>query len=543
MMPFLVQDPDQPVPTLHSLPLGCNTIGREIDNSIVIADISLSRHHAELHFDGAQAILKDLHSLNHTFVNDQPIQTQVLANGDRIRFGRVPCQFWLNLPEALTAPAPKPQNWSIISRLSPGLDPPVLQSLLQDSPETTSSTILRLPTQNAEQRAVQKLQILLEVSHELSVPQPLGQLLEKILDLLFQIMAVDRAVILLRDPLHQILEAVALKFRPGLEEEPHFYSKTIVQRVETQGDAIISADTLHDGRFQSSQSILQQAIQASMCVPLKPRAEVIGVLYVDNLSLRNVYTQEDLAFLTSLANQAAIAIDNARLYEQIQSEAILRSKLERFFPPSVRQKLQEREENLWEIASAEVTILFADISNYTVLSSQRSPQDIIQLLNEYFAVMVEEIIFPHEGTLEKYVGDALLAFWGAPYPQADDAERALRAAIAMQQAVQKLNQRWRIDHDLEIAIHIGLNTGTVAAGNIGSRQLIQYAVIGDTTNVSSRICSAAQAHEILLSESTVRKLPSALWPLEALPPTVVKGKAEPLQLYRVLWQGLGGQAF
>ncbi|MEB3159916.1 MAG: adenylate/guanylate cyclase domain-containing protein, partial [Synechocystis sp.] len=283
---------------------------------------------------------------------------------------------------------------------------------------------------------------------------------------------------------------------------------------------------------------LKQVIHASMCVPLKPRDEIIGLIYVDNLSLTNLYSHEDLEFLTSLANQAAIAIENAQLYQKIQAEAVMRSKLERFFSHTVRQKLREKGGSLWDITDTEVTILFADISSYTALSSQRSPREIITFLNEYFTVMVEEIIFPLDGTLEKYVGDALLACWGAPYAQPDDTEKAVQAAIAMQKAVQRLNEQWKANTGLEIAIHIGLNTGHVAAGNIGSRELIQYAVIGDTTNVCSRICSVAKAGEIILADSTVAKLDRQSYPVEPLAPVRVKGKDNPLRLYRLPWHQL-----
>jgi adenylate cyclase len=306
-----------------------------------------------------------------------------------------------------------------------------------------------------------------------------------------------------------------------------------------------------------------QEIHASMCVPLKPRDEVIGVLYADNLSRANVYSQEDLEFLTGLGNQAAIAIENAHLYEKIQSEAVMRTKLERFFPQAVSKKLKE-EGNL-EIVDTEVTALFADISRFTQLSSTMEPRQVIEMLNDYFRVMVEEIVFPYEGTLEKYIGDALLAVWGAPYRGDDDAYRAVQSAIAMQQAVCRLNEQWAHKRDLQIQIHIGLNTGKVAAGNIGSQKLIQYATIGDTINVASRICSCAKAGEILISQATLDQLgesypiePSTLdspeamsrWQVkignaeltsdrwlsvERMPPVYVKGKDQSLQLYRLLW--------
>lgn len=170
------------------------------------------------------------------------------------------------------------------------------------------------------------------------------------------------------------------------------------------------------------------------------------------------------------------------------------------------------------------------------MSSKMSPRQVIEMLNEYFKVMVEDIVFEYEGTLEKYIGDALLAIWGAPYQQPDDANRAVKAAIAMQWAVCRLNQQWVKQRNLQIKIHIGLNTGKVAAGNIGSPRLIQYATIGDTTNVTSRICSAANAGEILISQSTFDKLSDRTLPIEKIPPVLVKGKDRPLQLYRLHWE-------
>jgi adenylate cyclase len=539
-MAFLVQNPDTPNPVIHLLQFGSNTIGREdLDNSIVILDKSLSRRHVELIVTMDAYWLRDLGSLNRTFVNNQPIQECQIYDSDRLRFGGAECQFYVTLPEALSPVQKAPaEGWSIINQLSPQSSTTDIQSLLlhQGQPKAQSEgTILNLRPQSPANRAEDKLKILLALSREFSTPQGIEALLKKILDLLFQIMNVDRGVILLTKENQTLLESAAMKFRSGIEEDSTFFSKTIVQYVRDHGSAIVTADALNDDRFQSSESILSQVIHASMCVPLKPRDEIIGLIYVDNLSLSNVYSHEDLEFLTSLANQAAIAIENVQLYQKIQTEAVMRSKLERFFPHTVRQKLREKENSLWDITDAEVTILFADISSYTALSSQRSPREIITFLNEYFTVMVEEIIFPLEGTLEKYVGDALLACWGAPYPQVDDAEKAVQAAIAMQKAVLRLNEQWKANTGLEISIHIGLNTGHVAAGNIGSRELIQYAVIGDTTNVCSRICSVAKAGEIILSDSTIAKLPPLLYPFEILAPVKVKGKEDPLQLYRLSW--------
>jgi adenylate cyclase len=201
----------------------------------------------------------------------------------------------------------------------------------------------------------------------------------------------------------------------------------------------------------------------------------------------------------------------------------------------VSQKIEEGWD-LNRIIETEVTALFSDISGFTEMTAPMQPRKVLEFLNEYFKVMVEDIVFPFGGTLEKYIADALLAVWGSPYQKDDDAIMAVNAAIAMQWAMKQLNEDWTEQgRDLQIQIHIGLNSGMVAAGNIGSENLIQYTNIGDTMNVASRICTAAKAGEVFISESTMIKISDQNLPLEKLEMIKVKGKEEPLQLYRVLW--------
>jgi adenylate cyclase len=528
-VPYLIYEPETPNETIHQLRFGINSIGREKDNSIVIIHGNLSRQHAELTIGYNRAVITDLRSLNGTFVNEVKIDRCELKDGDWIRCGSVVFKYVDKLrslePSSLSD---KDDGVSIIKQVSREPTHMAMQDLLVE--DGTNGSVIKLRQHNIGQRAVDKLKILLEVSKQLSSPEEPERLLEKILNLLLEIMNVDRAAILLVSEATGHLERKAVKSRSGIPEDNQFYSTKITNFVRHKGEAILSTDARSDKRFSGSDSILMQAIHASMCVPLKPREKVIGVLYVDNLSLADIYSDEDVEFLTALANQAAIAIQNSQLYKQMQAEAVMRDKLERFFPEAVSRKL--REEGNLEILEAEVTALFADISDFTVMSSTMEPRQVIEMLNDYFKVIVEDIVFPYEGTLEKYIGDALLAVWGAPYPKLDDADRAVRAAIEMQWAVRRLNQEWIQQQRRPIQIHIGLNTGRVAAGNIGSEKLIQYAHIGDTTNVASRICNAAQADEIMIDQSTFSKLKNRSLPLEKVPPTKVKGKKQPLQLYR-----------
>ncbi|HAJ64158.1 MAG TPA: adenylate cyclase [Cyanobacteria bacterium UBA8543] len=511
---------------MYELGFGINKIGREKDNRIVVLDGSLSRYHAEITINGDRIILTDRQSLNGTFVNNHRIESCQLKDGDIIRFGSVAFKF-VNAP--VKSPDDEASEPSVVRQVSPEATRITIQSALQLN--STSNSVFKLQQSDVHQRALDKLEILLEVGKQLAVPMKPEQLLEKILDQLFKIMQVDRAAILIINEATGALECKAVKSQPEIPADSAFYSQRITDFVCKKGDAILSDDACLD--FEDSKTIIGQGIHAAMCVPLKIREAVIGVLYVDNLSLSAIYSDEDLEFLTCLTNQAAIAIDNSQLLLKMQAEALLRGKLERFFPQTVSRKLKEGG-NL-EIVDTEVTALFSDISGFTKMSSTMEPRQVIEMLNEYFKVMVEEIVFPYEGTLEKYIGDALLAVWGAPYQQVDDADRAVQAAIEMQWAMRRLNREWAKRYQQPLQIHIGINTGKVAAGNIGSEQLIQYATIGDTTNVTSRICSAAQAGQILISQSTVDKLKNLSVPVKKMNPVEVKGKEKPLQLYRVLW--------
>lgn len=509
-------------------------IGRSRANNICLTDVSLSRQHAMIEVSDRGATIADLQSSNHTYVNEARVEQSFLQNGDLIRCGGVVFKFVDSTTAGQPIVSQPGSSTSIVRQFSPNpnLTSLQMQDLLQSNSQNNS--VIKLKQKDAGQRALDKLKILLEVAQELSSPQETQQLIEKMLNLLFKIVSVDRVAILLVDPKTGEFVQTAMKFRNEISADEQFYSTRIINLVREQGNAILTADALVDERFQDSESILAQAIHASVCVPLKPRDEVVGVLYVDNISMSDVYSDEDVEFLTALASQAAIAIDNAELYKKSREEAVARSTLERFFAPAVSRKL--REEGKLGIFEADVTALFSDITGFTQMSARMEPRQVISMLNEYFKVMVEEIVFPHEGTLEKYIGDALVAVWGAPYPQENDADRAVVAAIEMQRAVHRMNQEWLERYNEPIYIHIGLNTGRVATGNIGSEKMVQYAHIGDTMNVASRICGVAAANEIVVSEATLEHMHQQGLPVEKLPLVTVKGKEEPLQLYKVLWE-------
>ena len=515
------------------LPEGAVTIGRTQESSLCVLHMSLSRRHARLERQGERVLLTDLDSKNGTLIDDVRLEKFTpyeLKGGESFRCGEV--RFALVSP-VRGVPLSPTQVQSLHTRLSPG----AMDELLERSVESSSGSALRVKRASHENRANEKLQVLLKVSQLLSSPGQIETLLERILDLVFQIMEVDRVTILLVDPATGNLRPRVARVSTGEAPEGAFYSQRIVDYVRTHSVAALFSDAWMDPRLNDAASVVLQSIRASMCAPLKPRDEVLGVLYVDNLSRADGFSEEDLEFLTAFANQAAIALDNSFLAQRLAEEAVLRNAYSRFFPPATLKKLSMARGGPLETIETEVTVLFSDISGFTALSSSLEPRQVVDLLNDYFPVMAD-IVFRYEGTLEKYIGDALMAVCGAPFAHPDDADRAVRAAVEMQRALEGLNARWRERGWPELRIHVGLNTGRVAAGNSGSEQYLQYATIGDATNVASRVCGLAEAGEIVLHQHTLDKLRERPWPLHALPPTHVKGKAEPLQVHRLDWRGV-----
>ncbi|HLL02003.1 MAG TPA: adenylate/guanylate cyclase domain-containing protein [Myxococcaceae bacterium] len=511
----------------HPLPEGPSTIGRTEENSIRVLHMSLSRKHARLERHGDSVVLVDLGSKNGTLVNGVRVDRFALREGDSFQCGDVHFKL-VSSPEAV-----EPTH---IQLLTTRFSPSSMEELLEPDRLPGSGSALKLrQAQEADQRSSEKLRVLLKVSQMLSSPGPIDGLLERVAQLVFQILEVDRAAVLLADQhTGELLPRVA-RLATGEVPQGSFYSQHVVGYVRKHSVAALFADAREDPRLDGADSVMLQSIRSAMCVPLKPQDKVLGVLYVDNQARASSFTEEDLEFLTAFANQAAIALENSLLSQRLAEEAVLKNAYLRFFPPTVLKKLQSEKGAHLDIVETEVTILFSDISGFTSLSSTLHPRQVVDLLNEYFPTMAE-IVFRHEGTLEKYIGDALMAVWGAPFSQPEDADRAVRAAVEMQRALAELNTRWRGQGRPELQIHVGLNTGRVAAGNIGSEQYLQYATIGDATNVASRICDATPPGEIRMSEATFQRCLERPWPITKLGPVQVKGKQEPLPLFRLEWR-------
>jgi adenylate cyclase len=501
-----------------------NTIGRHPDNSIQILDRIISKEHAQI-LRGADGnyLLRDLGSLNGTYVSGSRVSEVVLKHGDELVLGSTHLMF-----------VEQTETEESLNRVT--IAPSSLESIVRHKVDVASSSREFLPEKQLFdvehlRRDYEKLRIAHELGRAIVGVLDLEQLLPRILDKAFDLLPADRGVILLYDQEGKLTPRY-VKHRTGREDDQIVISKSIIAEVEQQKKAVLSSDATMDSRFSGAHSIIMQGIRSTMCVPLLHGDELLGIMHMDSQIATNAFTEKDLQIFTGIAAQAAVAIQNARLVKKIEDETKTRAQFQRLLSPNLVEQLVAGKLHLEKGGELrEVTILISDIRGFTSMSEKKEPAEIVQMLNEYFELMVD-ILFRAQGTLDKYVGDEIMALFGAPVDMPDAPVHAVRCAVDMQKALREFN-RTRIAEGLDpIKIGIGINTGRVITGAIGSSRTLQYTAIGDAVNTASRLCSIAKPGEIILSESTMRRVADHV-DATAMAPVRLKGKEQEQQVYNV----------
>jgi adenylate cyclase len=309
--------------------------------------------------------------------------------------------------------------------------------------------------------------------------------------------------------------------------------RTVTRKVMRERAALLSQDAAADRELAAVQSIQLQGIRSTICAPIMTDATVYGALYADRLDPLHWFTRDDLQLVTAVATQTAVAIQSARAHERLAREEVARATYGRFLPDYVVKQILENPDAI-KLGGVNqiVTVLFADIRGFTRLSEHAAPERVVHLLNLYFTTM-SEIILKHGGTVDKFIGDGLMALFGAPTASPDDAAGAISAAIEMQRAMKDVNAELGFADFGQVSIGIGLHTGDATVGYIGSERRSEYTVIGDTVNVSSRLESHAKAGEILISEETRKAagdMPHLFVPRE---PIRVRNREQPIKIFEV----------
>ncbi len=506
----------------------------------------------------------------------------------------------------------------------------------------------------ADERA--QLASLAEVARVVNSSLDLSEVLNRVMDEIIRITGAERAFLMLVDP-----ETGSLEFRAArnmdqetIADSAFEISRSVVYRVAQEGEPVVTTDAQLDPRFMGRESIVSYNLRSILCVPLRVRDRITGVIYADNRIRTGIFDDRDRDLLAAFADQAAIAIENARLFESVTAakalmdnifasiasgvittdeedmitlvnqaaerilavsaeetagrplaealpalfphlkglidqirrkdqpllrwelepelpqrgrvnlsvslsplkdpeqrrlgtalvvddlteqrrlearERFIRETFQRYVCPAVVQRLLEDPGSL-KLGGhrQEVTILFADIRGFTAFSEYLDPEELVEVLNRYLAIGADAVL-AEEGTLDKFMGDAVMAIFNAPLPQSDHTLRAVRAALRMQEAIRSYHRSAPPAHHL--AYGVGIAVGEAVVGNVGTAQQLNYTAIGASVNLAKRLQENAAAGQVLLDQAAYERVEG--WVLaRPLPPIEAKGFTAPVPVYELL---------
>ncbi len=529
-------------------------IGRAPDNQVVLDDPRASRYHAHIKAgeDGSFTVIDGIlvngelkRSANKVYINGEQKFDHVLEDGDRVTIGASTLRFEQAKEERTALPfddKPLGHTQVLISQQD------VLSSVLRKTEAAATLPGQRDKILETLQRKANILAEIYEMSKALGAGFDLDKIFTKATDIIFRSTPADRVVALLadgavRDNTDEVsLTPIATRARDRFGEaiaRKMTIGRTITRKVMKERIALLSQDAAADEQFAGVDSIVSQGVRSTICAPLLTESGVHGALYADRLDPFAAFKPDDLELVSAVAAQTAIAVENVRTHEKLAREEVARANYSRFLPEYVvKQMLDNPESFKLGGVMQTITVLFADIRGFTRISEHAAPEKIVQLLNRYFSAMTD-IIFAHGGTLDKYLGDGIMVLFGAPTTTPKDAANALSAAVAMQRRMLSINDELTKEGFPEIGIGIGLHTGEVIVGYIGSEKRSEYTAIGDAVNTASRLESNARGGQILISEATAQAARTR-YHLTPRDPISVKNREQPVPLFEVEWQRATG---
>ncbi len=530
--------------------------------------------------------------------------------------------------------------------------PEVMEGLknLENALERISETVIPFEQQYSH------LQALAGIGQVINSTLEVDEVLQIVMDTIVRLIGAERGFLMLRDERGEMVIRIARNWeQESINQKEFAISRTVVQRVIEEREAIVTTNAREDPRFGGQESIIAFNLRSILCVPLTVKSELIGVIYTDNRIRTGIFSEADRDLLHAFANQAAVAIENARLFSSLkrtleevtelknlmddvfasivsgvitadvqdqitlcnraaalilgrasaeivgrplgeimptfandilphlesvrkndkpivglelrqdlpergsvdwrfnlsplkdagqktQGVAIVlddmterkkleaqRNLLERMVSPAV---LDQIDPNSLHIGGKKVyiTILFADIRGFTAYSEQHSPEELVAVLNRYLAAAADAVL-ANEGTVDKFLGDAVMAWYNAPLPQPDHTLRAVKTALAIRDAVASLHVE--LPEEAHLDFGVGIHYGESVLGWIGTEKRLEYTAISDSINTTKRIQENCAKNQILISKEAYERVKDEI---EAKPfePLSVKGKTHPLDVYEVL---------
>lgn len=533
-------------------------LGRGSDNDVVLPDFSVSRRHAALRREPGGWFVYDLKSTNGVQVNGVTVRKAPLRAADRLKIGIFEFLVEGELthpPQSPTSPlraVGEPQAFAPPpgAAAGPGISSATIVRKLSDFSADYGLEQVLTPERRREDKRKALDQaysntifgILTRLARLLIKANSVDEVLEQVLAIAFEALAVDRGFILLRDDKTGELVCEVSRVGEKVEYRPAEVpvSKTMLEQVIGERVALLTYDAQSDQRLATGESIRIHHIRSAMCAPLWSSDNIIGVMQVDSPFHAGTFNEGDLDLFTALANYAAVAVERIRYAERVEHERQMRSRLERYHSPAVIEAVMSRgqgETAVHRMTSARVTVLFADVVGFTPLAENLPPEEIASALEGFFTHSVEAI-FREGGTLDKFIGDCVMAFFGAPMPQNDHAARAVRAAIAIQRDIKSWNESRAQRGAAPLLSRIALNSGPVVVGDVGSNRRVDYTVLGNTVNVAARLEQAATAPgEIVIGGATLAELAGqdGDFQTQSLGEFQLKGLVQKVPVYRVIW--------
>ncbi len=512
------------------------TVGRKMDNDLILKDPHVSRRHFVIESKNKRWELVNLSSTHGTIVNNKIVNRQILRNGDQIQAGSTKIIFSSDEP----TPSETVSLANIGERLKENKTIQLSDSVFIEKDQSeNSSTLATSDPKKVESFAFETIMatdhsselrrrymLLQDISKQMIAQFDLDKLLNFLLDKTFEVFQADNALVLLIDTKTKILVPKAVRLNGERATNLHI-SQVFIEQVFEKKIGILSTDARTDERFKAHESIISHGIRSVMCVPLLFHDEVLGMIHIDSETKEKAFNHEDLDLLTILGNQAALFVHNANLHEKMVGQETKLANLERYFSPQVAQRILSDEINIEPGGKkVDVTILYCDIRGFTALTELVGAEEIMGFLNLYFSEM-SDIVFEFGGTLDKFIGDALLAVFGSPIPDSDSEMHGARAAEKMIKRMQEIH--FSVG---KVSIGIGLHQGNVIHGDLGSQKVMQYTVIGDVVNTTSRLAAKAKPNQIILS-ADIKKILGKRVEANSLGIFDIRGKQDSMEMFEL----------
>ena len=497
---------------------------------------------------------------------------------------------------------------------------------------------------------------LANISQMVNSSLEVDEVLRIAMDTVVRMINAERGFLMLRNADNQMIIRTARNWeQESIDSKQSATSRTIITRVIESGESILTTDAQEDPRFGAQESIIAHNMRSILCVPLKVKNDLIGVIYADNRIRSGIFTEVSRNVLSTFANQVAIAIENARLFTSLrhtlaevtelknlmdnifasiasgvittdvqdqitlcnkaaegilgqQTPEIVGRQLDKIIPSlaadllpylatmretdapiadlEIRHTMPDRGVVDWRLnlsplkdanqntqgvaivlddlterksleaqrrlfqrmvspaviqqldpdsiqmegKRADITILFADIRGFTSYSEKQSPEALVSVLNRYLAAAAEAVL-AEEGTVDKFLGDAVMAWYNAPVRQSDHTLRAVRTALAIRSAIEALYTE--LPQEAHLAFGVGIHYGEAVLGLIGTEKKLEYTAIGDSVNTTKRIQENSHKNQILISEEAYARVKKYIY-VDKLDSLQVKGKSKPITVYEVL---------